>query len=286
MVTASLFELNTKMEKIFKNPNINFFIVMNLILIISCYTMLTDDTQTSIRYLLGKPVVIVGAICLIILIGYMNLNIAILCAVLLFIMLFTSSRTLITSTSDLSIPSINTNLITESFTNANEDKSNKSNNVKKQIEKQQNEYRKKYQEGKQNDIENKINNIANLFTKNTKAYKETSENQLKQGLLENKKKILDNIESENASKNSSNTKNHKQKNGNKSSKEKFQTIEPRKFDPTSEDDTNLLITKEILQDMMNRIEYNYESIPYLKKYIRHRIEEIIDTNNLLKDDDE
>ena len=73
---------------------------------------------------------------------------------------------------------------------------------------------------------------------------------------------------------------------NKIKKESFQTIEKRKFDPSSEEDTNLLITKEILKDMINRVEYNYETTPYLKKYIKHRIEEVIDINNLLKDDDE
>ena len=33
--------------------------------------------------------------------------------------------------------------------------------------------------------------------------------------------------------------------------------------------------------MSNRIEYNYETNKYLKKYIKHRVEEIVDMNNLL-----
>ena len=69
-----------------------------------------------------------------------------------------------------------------------------------------------------------------------------------------------------------------------SKKEKFQTVKTRSFDPSKEEDTNFLITKEILQDMVNRIDYNFESSRYLKKYLKHRIEEIVDMNKLLDDD--
>ena len=61
-------------------------------------------------------------------------------------------------------------------------------------------------------------------------------------------------------------------------------IKKRIFNPNKEDDTNLMITKEILIDMINRIEYNYENNTYLKKYIKARIEELIETNNLLDED--
>ena len=40
----------------------------------------------------------------------------------------------------------------------------------------------------------------------------------------------------------------------------------------------------MLLDMVNRIEYNYENTTYLRKYIKARIEEIIDTNDLLDND--
>ena len=67
--------------------------------------------------------------------------------------------------------------------------------------------------------------------------------------------------------------------------EGFHTVKTRTFDPTKEDDTNLLITKEVLQDMINRIEYDFENSKYLKKYLKHRIEEIVEMNKLLEDDD-
>ena len=71
----------------------------------------------------------------------------------------------------------------------------------------------------------------------------------------------------------------------KKSKEEFQTIDTRAFDPTNEEDTNLLITKEVLQDMINRIDYKFETNIYLKKYLKHRIEEIVELNKLLDDDE-
>ena len=55
----------------------------------------------------------------------------------------------------------------------------------------------------------------------------------------------------------------------------------REFDPSNEEDTNFLITKEVLQDMINRIDYNFESNEYLKKYLKHRIEEIVEVNQLI-----
>jgi len=78
--------------------------------------------------------------------------------------------------------------------------------------------------------------------------------------------------------------NSKNKNNrNTNGKESFQTIKTREFDPSNEEDTNFLITKEVLQDMINRIEYNFESNEYLKQYLKHRIEEIVELNKLVDD---
>ena len=38
--------------------------------------------------------------------------------------------------------------------------------------------------------------------------------------------------------------------------------------------------------MINRIDYNFESNEYLKKYLKHRLEEIVEINKLLDDTDE
>ena len=90
----------------------------------------------------------------------------------------------------------------------------------------------------------------------------------------------------NSIKNNSKGKNNKTSKKSVSGKEEFQTIEIRSFDPSNEEDTNLIITKEILQDMLNRIKYNFESNKYLKKYLKHRIEEIVDINKLIDEDED
>lgn len=96
--------------------------------------------------------------------------------------------------------------------------------------------------------------------------------------MENKKKIYDNVKKIN---NKSNNLNKNTKN-NEINDEKI--ISKRVFNPDKQEDMNLLITKEILNDMINRIEYNFEDLKYLRRYLRSRIEEIIETNNLLDED--
>ena len=47
---------------------------------------------------------------------------------------------------------------------------------------------------------------------------------------------------------------------------------------------NLLNTKQICHDIINRITFKYEDKHYLKKYIATRVEEMVDINNLLDED--
>ena len=70
--------INTKINKIFQNSNINFFIIMNLILIISCYTFVNSAIKTTISSLLSNPIIILFSLIFIIFVGYHNINIAIL----------------------------------------------------------------------------------------------------------------------------------------------------------------------------------------------------------------
>lgn len=67
--------------------------------------------------------------------------------------------------------------------------------------------------------------------------------------------------------------------------EGFKEIELRRFDPTSEDDMNLLLTMEHCADIQNRVKYVYEDTKYLKKYIRDKLEDIVDLLDLVPDDD-
>ena len=139
-----------------------------------------------------------------------------------------------------------------------------------------------------------VDGIKNLVTGRIRKIEEEQNNAMNKGILENKKKILEHEKSKNSKKSKSQQNNSSNRmhdnydsnddddDSNTISSDKI--IKKRLFNPNKEEDTNLLITKEILLDMINRIEYNYENNTYLRKYIKSRVEEIIDTNDLLDDE--
>jgi hypothetical protein len=61
------------------------------------------------------------------------------------------------------------------------------------------------------------------------------------------------------------------------------SIARRQFNLNDEIDKDLLNTREICTDIINRVNYEYEDKEYLKKYIAARVEEIIEINKLLDD---
>ena len=119
-------------------------------------------------------------------------------------------------------------------------------------------------------------------------FKKVGDNEYQKSLNENRQIQYLNEKKQNSNSNKNSNKKQNFTNTNSkgnSKKENFQTIKTRKFDPNKEEDTNFLITKEVLQDMITRIDYNYESSKYLKKYLKHRVEEIVELNKLLEDND-
>jgi hypothetical protein len=276
----TLLDLNAKVERIFKNPNINFFIIMNLVLMISCFSIINDNTKLVISKFFSNPIITILSLVLIIIVGYFNINISIMGLALLFIFIYTYKTT------DSNIEGFengneNQPIIANSFEDRKKILKGKRSEMSSKLDKEKRLAKTAYQTNRLSGIERKINSFKDIITNNLHSVSKEADNEFKQGLLDNKLKILEN--EKNNRKSQSN--NDKSKDSNRK-KETFQTIEKRKFNPSSEEDTNFLITKEILKDMINRIEYNYETTPYLKKYIKHRIEEVIDTNNLLKEDED
>ena len=138
-----------------------------------------------------------------------------------------------------------------------------------------------------------ISNIKDTIFSTMNNVKARGESENQKSLLENKtiqykneKKINKQKQRNINNSSNSNSNNSRTSNSNNSKKDCFQTINKRAFDPNKEEDTNFLITKEILQDMINRVDYNFESSKYLKKYLKHRIEEIVELNELLDDNDD
>ena len=291
---TSINTINYKVTKLFQNPNINFFIIMLLILLISCYTFINMSLKYMIVSFVSNPIVILFILIFVILIGFYNINIAILVLLLLFIILYgttifnTNTNTSTSTITNTKTKNKNINNIEGFADNDNEDSDD---DIDYEAEEQKLLKTMKQQQS-DSKTEETISNIKDSIFSTMNKVKDSGESEYQKSLLENKniqykheKKInkqkKNNINN-NSNSSSSNTNNSK----NNSKKENFQTINTRAFDPTKEEDTNFLITKEILQDMLNRIDYNFESNKYLKKYLKHRIEEIVDINKLLDDDDD
>lgn len=264
-----------KIHKILENPNIAFFIIMLLVLLISCYSFISNPIKNTLAYILSNPIVVLFSICTIIVIAYFNIIIGALLLILLFICIYGSNTTLFQT---------NTPNVMEHFSDSEDTKKSK-------LERMQDSEKK---------VNEQIKSIKDTILTTFNKFKDQGSSDYKQALLDNKMKLFESEKNNNNKKSSSskhqnsnnnselnpdtNSNTNTKMNKNKNRKEKFQTINRRGFDPTNEEDTNLLITKEILQDIINRIEYDYETSKYLRKYIKHRIEEIIEINKLTDDD--
>jgi len=286
--------IHNKIHKIFNNPNINFFIIMNLVLLISCYTFINTSLKNSITSFISNPAIILIVLIITLFIGYYNINISILIVLLLFTILFGSSF----YSSNTNINSNNNNKnnnntknhnMIEGFTdntndNEEDDEDYHEDTHETAGEKNVNKYKRKTREDNKKSREESINKFKTVLLGSFNKIKNSADNDYKQGLLENKQMMYENEKKKN---NKHKNKNSSKKNSSKKQqKEDFKTINERDFDPSNEEDTNFLITKEILQDMINRIDYNFESNAYLKQYLKHRLEEIVEINKLLDDSDE
>ena len=298
--------IHTKIHKIFNNPNINFFIIMNLVLLISCYTFINTSLKNSISSFMSNPAIILIVLIITLFIGYYNINISILIVLLLFTILFGTSFYSSDTTKIINTNKNNNSI--EGFTdNTNDDdeeddEEDDTDISKDGLEKRANKYKRKTREDNKKSREESIDTFKNVLLGSFNKIKNGADNDYKQGLLENKQTMYENEKKNNNknnknNKNKNNNKNNNNNNNNnkntstkhsskKQQKEDFKTIKERDFDPSNEEDTNFLITKEILQDMINRIDYNFESNDYLKQYLKHRLEEIVKINQLLDDSDD
>jgi MFS superfamily sulfate permease-like transporter len=261
---------------------------MNIILLITCYSFISTPIKNTISILISNPIVILFSIICIVIIGFFDINIAVLLLILFFLALFA-----IQNTNEFD-DSANIERFTSESTNSDDDEpiSRINNNLKAKAENDKK-------------IDERVNSIKNVVLSTINKFRNTNDSDYKKAILENKKMMYNEEKINNKARNNNTNTNKRDNFDNvkplsttqgkakstkaKSTKagkqsEEFQTVQPRTFDPSNEEDTNLLITKEILQDMSNRIEYNYESNKYLKKYIKHRVEEIVDLNKLIEDE--
>jgi len=271
------------LNRLLNNSKLNYFLILVLALFIGCYHLLNKNLRNGITNFVTMPLILVTVMIIILSTGYHNITLGLLMATTLFIILYPL---------DSILPSNTTNNI-EGFTN------------KKSKLKASNKRYKDHENERQKTVNKFKNYLRDIFDDAMNEEKEEMEDMIKENLqtkLEhersnnNKTENFEDIDNSNSSKSKKNKEsmsdvinNSDMSNKSNKSNNKYQTIKVRKFDPTSDEDTNLLITKEILEDVINRITFQYESNDYLKRYISTRLQEIVRLNGLLNldgDDDE
>jgi CDP-diglyceride synthetase len=87
------FEHKINASRIFNNPKISFFIILNIVLLIGCYNLLNNNAKNAIMTLVSYPIVLISLLAISLFIAYNNLPIGILIIVSLFIVLYPSNNT-------------------------------------------------------------------------------------------------------------------------------------------------------------------------------------------------
>lgn len=237
-----------ELNSLFKDKNFIAFVLIVFIFYILFYEHIDYEIKQQIYKTLTNPIYIILIIGLIGFVLYYNFTIGIILALTLVISLTFKPHN-----------EENTKLT----------KQNKKHNTIKQklINK------KRINEGFQNKskksfIEKSLEKLVNNF---------------EDGINENKKleKSLFKFKDTN---NNESRKGDKPKNNTSSKNYSSLEISKRKFDLTNNDDKILVYSKEVLKDIVNRIDYEYDDREYLKKYIGSKFEEIIDLLGLLNDE--
>jgi len=246
---------NKKFNNLFKDKNFIAVILISFLFYIIFFEYINKDTKQEIFNTISNPIILISSIVLIGLVLNSNFTIGMVMIFTLIISLtFNSESSNFTNKLMLQeqLP------ILEQFKNA---KSTKNDNdtiegfksksfIEKTVEKLTNELEEGIKEN--NAIEEKYRDTANM-------------------------EDFDNTDSSNK------PKKEKYKNSNKNHKNE-KTIKRRKFDYTNKEDKSLVYSREVLKEVVNRINYEYEDREYLKKYIGSKFEEIIDLLGLLDDD--
>ena len=175
---SALNNIHSKLNKIFQNPNINFFIIMLLILLISCYTFINISLKFMISSYVSNPIVILFVLIFVILIGFYNINIAVLVLLLLFIILYGTTI----------FNNKNSNKI-EGFTN-NSNYEDDSDNDSDSDSDDENDYNKeKFLNTTTNDeskSDETVSKIKDALLGNMHKIKDNGESEYQKSLLENK----------------------------------------------------------------------------------------------------
>ena len=250
---------NKKFDNLFKDKNFIAVILVSFLFYIIFFEYIHEDTKQQIFDTVSNPIILILSIVLIGLVLHSNFTIGMLLVFTLIISLTFNSET-------------------SNFTN-------------KLILQKQLPILERFKNTKNNNINNK-NTIEGFKSKSfIEKTVEKLTNELEDGIKENnaieeKYRNTANKEDFDNTDNTPNTdkpKREKYKSSNKNHKNE-KTIKRRKFDYTNKEDKSLVYSREVLKEVVNRINYEYEDKEYLKKYIGSKFEEIIDLLGLLEED--
>jgi hypothetical protein len=274
-----------KINSLFRDKNFVGFILVLFLFYIIFYNHLDNDIKKKIFNTVSNPFVLLFSIALCGCILYVNFTLG-----MIFVFTLIISLTLNTSSDSFTATSSSNLSIEEGFTTPiptqipiplldNYKKKKRSNKEdvlegfksKNFLESKIEQLTNDLEEGlKENDaIEEKYKN-----TLNKEEFASTNSDDESQKDKKNKHSKKEHYSSNN------NNKNNKNNNNNKKEK----TIKKRTFDFTNKEDKSLVYTREVLKEVVNRINYEYEDKDYLKKYIGSKFEEIIDLLGLLDDE--
>lgn len=262
-----------KIGKLFKNNIMLFTLISILTIFVISFHNFDKKTKSNIKKIIYNPNILLLILLFIGVCSYYHFPLGIL---------FMLSLLVIISDKDNNI---------ESFENKanNKSKNNTNNNTNNNLD-----------EDNYDDDDITDNDIDDNIERNNKAKnkrkKETSDvnidltkgnhyfsKMISLDLDDMKKHILSDSDEDRKNEILDKIKTLKKNNQNVSSSSKNLEIPKRKFNLDNDEDMNLLNTREICKDIINRINFKYEDNDYLKKYIGTRIEEIVDLNGLLNE---
>lgn len=250
-----------KLQQLLSDPKFTKLTILSLSSCLVIYLILPCKTQLLINTLLKHPLIVSSLIVLCLIISLINMSVGISLLLFLGAIYFGQSGYLAKFCKTQNINAI------EGF---------KSNSYKEDIKE------------KDDELTSKISNLFGdgPFSKSIDEYKKARKELIEEDMAEdNMAKYEAKISNSRIKGNKGKNMKHKEKFSNTSKKvEKFQSIAMRKFNPANKDDTNLLLVMEHCKDIQTRIEYEYEDITYLKKYIKDKLEKIIDLLDLVEDE--
>tara|TARA_B100000242_G_C43029228_1_gene479394 strand:- start:699 stop:1529 length:831 start_codon:yes stop_codon:yes gene_type:complete len=273
-----------KIVSVFQDKTFIIFLIFVFLFYIIFYQFISHSTKKEIFKTLSNPIMLVFLLCLICFILYHHFTTGIILILALLLSLTFQDKKPETTQNTKNTQTSQNTQTTQSPTPIRKKQLGK--HVDLQIEKslyesiinENNQGNQENQEGYKNFVSDTLSSITNQLKAGIK------QNKINELSLRENYQTTNNI-SLNNNKKSKNSKNNNS-NSNNNSNNNSKTIHKRRFDLTKDEDKRLVYSKEVLEELINRINYKYDDRKYLKKYIGSKIEELVDVLELVDDDEE